>query len=160
VAFGTLPAAGVPHPLRDLAARLARVRRYIQLVWVAAHHGLGPIAILRGRPRRSEQAAGRAVRDALQDAGGIFIKFAQALSTRSDLLPAAIAWELSSLQDEVPPVPVDLIRRTLTRELGQPVERLVSHFDDAPLAAASLAQVHRATLRCGAAWSSRSSGGR
>jgi ubiquinone biosynthesis protein len=92
---------------------------------------------------------GSALRDALQEAGGIFVKFGQVLSVRSDLLPATVAFELTSLQDEVTAIPAAVVRDTIERELGQPLEQIFSAFDDHPLAAASLAQVHCAVLRSG-----------
>src|SRR5262249_60261792 len=103
---------------------LGRCGRSWQLVRLAARHGLAPAAGLRHTRRRSEEAAGQALRDALQGAGGIFVKFGQVLSTRTDLLPAALAAELSSLQDHVPAVPATLVKETIERELAMPVDRL------------------------------------
>jgi ubiquinone biosynthesis protein len=151
VEFGTGTARLAPprSPWRAGWDLLARCRRYWQLVRLAVRHGLGPAAGLRRARWRSEEAAGRALRDALQDAGGIFVKFGQVLSTRTDLLPAALAAELSSLQDQVTAVPAALVKETIERELGTPVDRLFARFDDIPLAAASLAQVHTAALASG-----------
>jgi len=148
VAGGPAP-AGIPHPLRAVKARFARSVRYARLLRLAARHGLGPFAAASVGRHRSPQAVGAALRDALQDAGGVFVKFGQSLSARTDLLPAVIARELSSLQDQVPPVLSSMVRQTVASELGQPAGQLFSSFHDAPLAAASLAQVHRAVLLSG-----------
>jgi ubiquinone biosynthesis protein len=99
------------RPWRAVGDFLARYRRYVQLVLLAVRHGLGPAAGLRRTRRRSEEATGQALRDALQAAGGIFVKFGQVLSTRTDLLPAVLAAELSSLQDQVTAVPAADRRR-------------------------------------------------
>jgi ubiquinone biosynthesis protein len=141
----------VPHPVRALRGRAGRLARYVQLVRIFAHHGLGPIAALRRRRFRSEEALGQALRAALEEAGGIFVKFGQVISTRTDLLPVAIASQLSGLQDDVQSVSVDVIHQAVTSELRLPLDEIFSSFNDAPLAAASLAQVHRAQLRSGEA---------
>ncbi|HEX9809722.1 MAG TPA: 2-polyprenylphenol 6-hydroxylase [Alphaproteobacteria bacterium] len=79
---------------------------------------------------------------ALTEAGPSFIKFGQSLATRADLIGEDIAADLSALQDRLPPFPAEEARATVARELGRPVEALFRSFDDAPVAAASIAQVH------------------
>jgi ubiquinone biosynthesis protein len=132
---------------RDIGSRVARTRRYLQILRVAARHGLGPYQRGRRRPGR-EDAAGqaelaRSLRLALEEAGVTFVKLGQVLSTRSDVVPAAVAAELSRLQDQVAPVGWTEVERLLTEELGGlPFEEL----EREPLAAASVAQVYAATL--------------
>ena len=87
--------------------------------------------------------------DAAEDLGGVLIKAGQFASTRPDLLPQAYTATLSSLQDRVPPQPYATVREALVRELGRPPEEVFSGFDREPVAAASIAQVHRASLRDG-----------
>jgi ubiquinone biosynthesis protein len=149
LSFDQAPGTGAVHPLRALRARLDRTGRYWQLTRVAARHGLGPLAALHPRRRRSNPNVGHALRDTLQDAGGIFVKFGQVLSTRADLVSPPVAEALSSLQDHVTPVPATEIRQIIEQELGRRVDQLFATFDDEPLAAASLAQVHRAVLTSG-----------
>ena len=94
------------------------------------------------------RGAGRLL-DAAEALGGTLIKAGQFASSRPDLLPAAYTEELSSLQDRVPPQPAGIIEAAVARELGRPIEEVFSHFEREPVAAASIAQVHRATLRDG-----------
>jgi ubiquinone biosynthesis protein len=96
--------------------------------------------------RRSRLTRGERLRLALEELGPIFVKFGQALSTRRDLLPADIADELARLQDNVPPFPGALARASIERAYGAPLETRLQAFDEVPLAAASIAQVHAAQL--------------
>ena len=100
--------------------------------------------------RRRRASRAERLRLALEELGPIFVKFGQALSTRRDLLPGDIADELAKLQDRVPPFDGRLARELIERSLGQSVGELFQSFDEAPLAAASIAQVHPARLRSGA----------
>src|SRR5687767_195505 len=89
------------------------------------------------------------LRRALEDLGPIFVKFGQVVSTRRDLLPPDIAVELAKLQDRVPPFPGEAAKARIEEALGRPVGELFGGFDVEPLAAASIAQVHAATLSDG-----------
>jgi ubiquinone biosynthesis protein len=145
--------------------KLRVVVRLLQIQRVLLRHGLDdyvrathlyrPLSLLflllpwmwvaRGRE------ASRAVRlrQALEELGPIFVKFGQAVSTRRDLLPPEIADELARLQDRVPPFPGSVARERLGAAYGQSVEQVFAEFDDTPLAAASIAQVHAARLKSG-----------
>ena len=99
--------------------------------------------------RRRGATRGDRLRLALEELGPIFVKFGQAVSTRRDLLPNDIADELAKLQDRVPPFSGALARATIERAYGKPVTEVFSDFNETPLAAASIAQVHVARLRTG-----------
>lgn len=86
------------------------------------------------------------VRQALTELGTTFIKLGQMLSTRADLVGAEMAAELSELQANVPAEPAEAARAVIAGEFGRPVEELFAEFEDAPIAAASIAQVHGARL--------------
>ncbi len=142
--------ARIPHPIRALRARAHRTSRYAQIVQILLRHGLGPALGLARSAPGDDDAAPSAVRlrRALEDAGGIFVKLGQVLSTRSDLLPAAICAELARLQDEVSPADPAAMRAVLEAELG-PVEQHFAAFDWEPLGTASIGQAYRARLRSG-----------
>lgn len=99
--------------------------------------------------RRKRFNRGEALRLSLEQLGPIFIKFGQALSTRPDILPEDIANELSKLQDKVPPFPSAQAVAILEKAYGKPVLEIFETFDSTPLASASMAQVHAATLKTG-----------
>jgi len=92
------------------------------------------------------QSRGARLRLALQELGPIFVKFGQILSTRRDLVPPDIAEELALLQDRVAPFDGEVARSIIERTLGRPVSQAFAAFDPVPLASASIAQVHAATL--------------
>jgi len=92
--------------------------------------------------RRKRASRAERLRLSLEELGPIFIKFGQAVSTRRDLLPADIADELAKLQDRVPPFDGRLARESVERAYGKPIAAVFSSFDETPLAAASIAQVH------------------
>ena len=98
-----------------------------------------------GRDLRSPRAV--RLREALERLGPIFVKFGQVLSTRRDLLPPDIADELAKLQDRVPPFSSDIAVATIERAFRKPVDAIFESFDRQPVASASIAQVHFATLR-------------
>ena len=101
------------------------------------------------RASATDLPRGQRLRLALQELGPIFVKFGQVLSTRRDLLPPDIADELARLQDRVPPFPSAVAVATIERAFGRPLDQVFSHFEQVPVASASIAQVHFGTLRDG-----------
>jgi len=132
------------------------------IVWVVLRHGLDELVLssfqhrgirLLGRlvsiGRNLDTPRGQRLREALERLGPIFVKFGQVLSTRRDLMPPDIADELAKLQDRVPPFPSEVAVATIERAFGKPLDEVFSQFDRVPVASASIAQVHFATLRHG-----------
>jgi ubiquinone biosynthesis protein len=121
--------------------------RLSEIAQVAVRHGFG--YALEGRRQDQDglgTSRGRHLREMLDELGPTFVKFGQLLSTRPDVVPPDIIAELRGLQDDVRPFPFADVERVVVEELGQPTERLFLEFEETPLAAASIGQVHRATL--------------
>src|SRR5690242_16965091 len=102
----------------------------------------GPRVEFDGQPSQR----GQHLREMLDELGPTFVKFGQLLSTRPDVLPPDIIAELRGLQDDVRPVPLADIEKVVEEDLGLTIEQLFTDFEERPVAAASIGQVHRATL--------------
>jgi len=147
-----MPLKVVPRVMRVASVLLAY--RLDELVDAA--HLFRPLKLIRpfvARPRTdvTHLSRGARLRLALTELGPIFVKAGQVLSTRRDLVPADIADELAQLQDQVPPFPGSEARAIIEQELKAPITALYTSFDETPLASASIAQVHAATLQDGSA---------
>ena len=136
--------------------RRENLARFSQIGRVLVRHGFGFVFDVR-RDRRERRgieellAPNFAVRlrRALDDLGPTFVKFGQLLSTRSDIIPEGILSELQKLQDKVAPMPLEVTRGVIERELGVPAEKLLAEFDPVWLGSASIGQVYRARLHGG-----------
>jgi len=137
-----------------------RLLRAATIIWVALRHGLDELVLtsfqhnrlrvlarLASMGRNLSAPRGQRLREALERLGPIFVKFGQVLSTRRDLLPPDIAEELAKLQDRVPPFSADVAIATIERAFKKPLDELFLSFEREPVASASIAQVHFATLR-------------
>ena len=137
-----------------------RLLRGAFILWVVLRHGLDELVLssfrhpwLRllarlvsvGRDLRAPR--GVRLREALERLGPIFVKFGQVLSTRRDLLPPDIAEELAKLQDRVPPFASDVAVAIIERAYGRRIDEVFVAFERVPVASASIAQVHFATLK-------------
>ncbi len=140
--------AAPPEPRVGVLAALARLAQIELAIVVACGVYLRERLRLRGKGAESRQrAAGRALLQLCNRLGATFIKIGQILSTRADLLPQPLLDELAVIQDQVPPFPFPVVRATVEAELGRPLEGVYERFEEEPVAAGSIAQVHRAVLR-------------
>jgi len=139
---------------------MRRVYRGIFIVLVALRYGLDELVLTSFQKpwlrvvarivsigRNLDAPRGQRLREALESLGPIFVKFGQVLSTRRDLLPPDIADELAWLQDRVPPFDSKIAIATIERAFRRPVGEIFVEFDETPVASASIAQVHFATIR-------------
>jgi ubiquinone biosynthesis protein len=147
---------GIPHPFRALRRRALRSVRYVSIISIAARHGLlsglAGVNAASGRDASARlRVSGQQLALALQDAGGVFVKLGQFLSTRPDMLPRPVIDQLAFLQDRVAPADDDAMAAVIRSELGRPPVEIFVRFDPEPVAAASIGQVYRAQLADGQA---------
>jgi len=151
--------------LTRIPRTLQNIARGREIVAVIARYGFDDLLERTGLASRYDRIRRRFSRDveeervrfsteerlrmAFEDLGPTFIKFGQVLATRPDLLPPSLVKELRRLQDEVPPFPREEVERIIESDLRAPASKIFAEFDPEPMAAASIAQVHRATLPTG-----------
>jgi ubiquinone biosynthesis protein len=141
---------------------LQDLNRVRQIAVIAARHGFADLTEraglwrMLGRKEKVEVSAetqrastARRFRMLLSELGPTFVKLGQILSTRADLLPGEFVEELATLQDQVDPIPLEQVHAQIRDSLGKEVHELFAHIDPTPLAAASIAQVHRAVTLAG-----------
>lgn len=141
------------------------IKRYRQIIGVFAKHGFGILMDKLGifqhlkikrkisnahvEPGNSRLSKGERLRMSLEELGPTFIKLGQILSTRPDIFPPDVVEELKKLQDSVPPFSFSEVRKVIEDEFGDKLENIYKEFDQVPVAAASISQVHRARLNSG-----------
>ncbi len=148
-----------------VTSRRISLRRYRQIITVFTKHGFGILIDKLGifnhiklkksacnkqvEHESSKLSTGERLRLSLEELGPAFVKLGQILSTRADIFPADIVEELKKLQDSVPPFPFSEVRAVIEEELEDRLENIYRDFDEKPVAAASISQVHRARMNSG-----------
>jgi ubiquinone biosynthesis protein len=146
-----------------IGKRMRHISRYRDIAIALIRHGFGivveeigfsqflsfPTRLFFEPKKKDSKTVGERIRLVLQELGPTFVKLGQIASTRPDLLPEEIICELEKLQDQVPPFSFQEVCDIIEEELGDKLDNIFQHFEDIPLAAASIGQVHRAILRSG-----------
>lgn len=146
-----------------LKKRIRHIQRYREILVAFSRNGFGyiikelglqkvvslPERVLRGKKEIHSKTTGERIRLFLEELGPTFVKLGQIASTRNDLIPPDIIKELEKLQDQVGPIPYTEIQEIVERELGEPIQEVFKDFNQVPIAAASIGQVHHASLQTG-----------
>lgn len=143
--------------MAGILSTVGNIDRLRQITQVLVKHGFGELvartdlASLVPFRKEAEPAPKKSLperlRLVLQELGPSFVKLGQVLSTRPDLLPESLVSELKKLQEDVPPVPFADVKKEIEETLGMPIGDAFVEFDEAPLASASIGQVHKAKLK-------------
>ncbi|MBB5325886.1 ubiquinone biosynthesis protein [Anoxybacillus tepidamans] len=148
---------------RMIGKRMRHMSRYRDIAVALLRHGFEmvveeigfsqllslPQRLRVDKKEKNEKTIGERIRLVLEELGPTFVKLGQLASTRPDLIPEHIIRELEKLQDQVPPFSFADVRRIIEEELGEKLDHIFHSFEEAPLAAASIGQVHRAVLHSG-----------
>ncbi|MDR3540176.1 MAG: AarF/UbiB family protein [Desulfosporosinus sp.] len=146
-----------------IGKRIRHIKRYRDVAKVLARHGFGflveemgllhmlslPKRLFTDTEKIDPLTVGERIRQVIEELGPTYVKIGQIASTRSDIIPEEILKELEKLQDNVPSFSFAEVRQIIEEELGTPLEKIFSSFDERAIAAASIGQVHRARLRTG-----------
>jgi ubiquinone biosynthesis protein len=125
---------------------ITKSKRYREILTVFTRHGIGVADDQIIKHEAGDRVCAKHLHSAFEELGTMFIKLGQMLSTRSDLLSEVYRTELAKLQDEVAPLPANVIDEVIREDLGKPPDQIFAFFDRKPLGSASIGQVHGARL--------------